>query len=306
MELTNDFPTNVLEFERKFSSEEACIGYLAQLRWPEGFRCPACGKKGWRLKSRPLFECRCGRQTSITAGTVFHGTRKPLTLWFRVMFLMVAQRPGLSAKNLMTLMGIGSYETAWTWLHKLRRAMKRPDRPKLEGDVETDESFVGGPTDGVGRGTFNPMVVAAVEREGRRIGRVRLEIVGDASADKLNAFVETHIMKGSRVRTDGWSGYKGLRKLGFDHQPQVQGTPERAAKILPAVHRVFSLLKRWLLGTHHGAVHEKHLAAYLEEFTFRFNRRTSSHRGKLFHRLAEQAVKTRAVTYKELAIEAPE
>lgn len=301
MELPNDFPTNQLEFEKTFATEEACLAYLAKLRWPDGFRCPSCGRGGWRLKGRPLFECACGRQTSLTAGTIFHGTRKPITLWFRAMFLMVAQRSGLSAKNLMTLMGFGSYETAWTWLHKLRRAMRRPDRTPLEGDVEVDETFVGGPNGNGGRSTANPIVVAAAEREGKRIGRIRLEMVSAASGEQLGAFVQIHVAAGSRVRTDGWQGYSGLRQRGFDHRPRTQGARENAVKILPAVHRAFSLLKRWLLGTHQGAVHEKHLPVYLDEFTFRFNRRRSSHRGKLFHRLAEQAVRRRAVTYAELA-----
>ena len=301
MNIPNDFPTNQLEFEKKFGTEDACVAYLAKLRWPDGFRCPVCAEPGWKLNCRPLFECRRGHQTSITAGTIFHATRKPITLWFRAMFMMVAQRPGLSAKNLMTLMGFGSYETAWTWLHKLRRAMKRPDRSLLGGEVEVDETYVGGPTEGCGRGSANPMVVAAAEREGKRIGRIRLEMVADGSAEQLGAFVKGQVVAGTRVRTDGWNGYCDLKNLGFDHRPRVQGAPENAVKILPAVHRAFSLLKRWLLGTHQGAVHEKHLQAYLDEFTFRFNRRTSSHRGKLFHRLAGQVVRRRALTYRELA-----
>jgi transposase-like protein len=334
MEIPEDFPKTALEFEERFATEEACRTYLEKVRWPEGFICPACsGREGWRLEKREMMECAsCHRQTSLTAGTVFHGTRKPLRLWFRAMFLMTAQKLGLSAKNFQRLMGLTSYQTAWTWLHKLRRAMVRKGRPKLVGRVEVDESFVGGVVEGVhGRGNPNPLVVAAVERldlpgqsekqatpskrerdrragksskalrRKARLGRVRMEVVEDASQPSLFTFVVHNVEIGTEVLTDGLASYNELRDGGFNHRPIVIGdNPKQASTHLPGIHRVFSLLKRWLLGTHQGAVSDKHLPTYLQEFTFRFNRRLSSTPAKLFHRLLEQAAITVATTYREL------
>lgn len=309
MELPDDFPTNLLEFDQKFADEDACRAYLLKLRWPDGFCCPACrGRRGWQLARGNLFECAsCSRQTSLTAGTVLHGTRKPLRWWFKAMCLVVSQKLGLSAKNFMRLMGIASYETAWRTLHKLRRAMVREGRPQLEGKVEVDESIIGGVVEGAcGRGSPNPVVVAAVERlDGggtpkARLGRVRLKVVEDASAPSLFTFVRENVRPGTIVLTDGWPGYNELRDVGFQHLPHAQRTPKNAAKFLPGVHRVFSLAKRWLLGTHQGSVAPKHLQWYLDEYTFRFNRRRSSHPFKLFHRLAQQVVITPPTTYREI------
>jgi transposase-like protein len=316
MSIAEDFPSTLPEFEERFGTEEQCRSFLERLRWPNGFVCPACGgRAAWRRKTRAVFQCPCGRQTSLTAGTVFAGTRKPLRLWFKAMFLMTAQKSGLSAKTLQRLMGFGHYGTAWCWLHKLRKAMVRPDRPKLrgkvEGRVEEDESFVGGVVEGAkGRGTSKALVVAAVERvDGTgaprpALGRLRLSVIDDASAATLTKFTRENIEQGSTVLTDGWPSYAGLPKLGFDHQPHVIGNPKNASKVLPGVHRVFSLLKRWLLGTHQGAVSREHLQAYLDEFVFRFNRRRSSHPGKLFHRLAEIAVVTAPLPYTAIVAKA--
>lgn len=307
MELPENFPTTALAFEKYFATEEQCEAYLFGLRWPEGFRCPRCkGEKAWALRSRPgLIECACGRQTSLRAGTVFEGSRKPLTLWFRAMFLMVGQKSGLSAKNFMRLMGIASYQTAWTWLHKLRKAMVLPGRTKLSGEVEMDETYVstGEESSGKrGRGTSKTMVVAAVELEakGKAMGRVRMEVIEGASAEELGTFAKTNVEPGTTVRSDGLKEYGQLQTDGFRHRPTVVGKPENASKVLPNVHRVFALLKRWLLGTHQGAAQTKHIPAYLNEFSFRFNRRRSSHPVKLFHRLAQQAVLTPAITYAAL------
>jgi transposase-like protein len=303
MLIAEDFPSTLPEFEEKFGTEEQCRALVTKLRWPEGFVCPACqGRAGYRRSTRDVFQCPCGHQTSLTAGTVFQGTRK--RLWFKAMFLMTAQKSGLSAKTLQRLMGFGSYQTAWSWLHKLRKAMVRPGRPKLTNRVEVDEAFVGGVVEGArGRGNPNPLVVAAVERvDGTgaprpALGRLRLAVVEDASAASLIGFTKKNVEGGDAVLTDGWPSYAGLSTAGFHHQPTVIGDPKNASKLLPGVHRVFSLLKRWLLGTHQGAVLPKHLQAYLDEFVFRFNRRKSSHPGKLFHRLAEIAVRTEPFPY---------
>ena len=309
MELPYDFPTTELDFEQTFADEDACRRYLMRLRWPEGFTCPKCETaKGWAVAGRDLVECAsCSRQTSLTAGTVLHGTRKPLKLWFRAMFLMVSQKVGVSAKNFQRMMGLKSYGTAWTWLHKLRRAMVRSDRPKLSGLVEVDEAFIGGVAQGrVARGSLNPIVVVAVEREEKRLGRVRMQVVDDQSQATLGEFVEENVEPGSTTRTDGWPGYGQLKALGYKHRATVRHEPKNASKNLPAVHRVIALVKRWLLGVHQGAVRPHHLQEYLDEYTFRFNRRRSSHPIKLFHRLAQQLVVTPPSSYAVIAGHRPQ
>ncbi len=272
-----DFPRTLREFQRRFADEEPCRRYLAASRWPDGFRCPRCGgTAAWELPGRLLWRCReCGRDTSVTAGTVLHRTRTPLTHWFWAAYLVTTHKPGLSALQLQGQLGIGRYETAWVMLHKLRRAMVRPDREPLHEAVEVDEAYIGGPEAGLRGGRQleeKALVVAAVEIRGRASGRVRLQVVGDASAESLCGFVKATVEPGAIVLTDGWQGYAPLKTMGYRHRPRPQGTPERAATLFPRVHRVFGNLQTWLRGTHHGVGH-KHLQAYLNEFAFRFNRR---------------------------------
>jgi transposase-like protein len=300
-----DFPRNLGEFERRFASEEACRLYLAQLRWPDGFRCPRCrGQKAWPARSGRLWHCAaCGHQSSVTAGTIFQDTRTPLTTWFRAMWWVTNQKTGVSALGLQRLLGLGSYKTAWAWLHKLRRGMVRPGRDPLAGSVEVDETYVGGVHPGRrGRQTdTKALVVIAVEVDGRRLGRIRLRRIPDASAESLIAFVQDVVEPGSRVHTDGWLGYAPLRRHGYKHQVTfLQGQASTPSQLMPHVHQVVSLLKRWLLGTHHGAATHEHLDYYLDEFTFRFNRRRSNSRGKLFYRLAQQAVAVEPAPYESL------
>ncbi len=298
-----NYPETLMEFESRFTSEEACEAYLIQVRWPEGFVCPVCaGRKAWRT-GRLLFHCAaCGRQISVTAGTIFQGTRKPLVMWFRAMWWVTSQKNGASAKGLQQSLGLGSYETAWTWLHKLRRAMIRPDRDQLNGLVEVDETYVGGPEESMGRGAVTKtLVVIAVEKHGRAFGRTRMAVIPDASSDALCGFIRSCVAPGSTVRTDGWPSYLSLKGDGYVHDRVIQqNNPQPPSELLPGVHLVASLLKRWLLGTHQGAVSRAHLPYYLDEFTFRFNRRTSRSRGKLFYRLMEQAVAQTATPYKAL------
>ncbi len=306
-----DYPRTIEEFERRFSTEESCRDYLVRLRWPDGFRCPQCkGTKAVVVRSILFQCCGCRRQTSATAGTIFQDTRKPLVMWFRAMWYVTSQKNGASALGLQRVLGLGSYETAWTWLHKLRRAMVRPDRDRLTGWIEVDETFIGGLAEGAVGGrqkTNKALVVIAAQADGPAIGRVRMRMIADASADSLHPFVIECIELGSTLHTDGWPGYVGLEKKGFERDVSTtRGRRKEAAKLLPRVHRVASLLKRWLLGTHQGAVAPWQLPYYLDEFTFRFNRRTSKSRGKLFFRLMQQAVNTPPATYEAVIKVSPQ
>ena len=297
-----DYPRTILEFEQLFATEEACRGYLFQLRWPEGFCCPRCGhRQAWATK-RGLYRCRhCDYQVSVTAGTIFQDTRKPLRLWFRAIWHVTSQKIGVSALGLQRVLGLPRYETTWTWLQKLRVAMVRPGRDRLSGIIEVDETYIGGEKPGKrGRGAGGKalVMVAAQENEGH-IGRIRLCRVPDASAESLSQAVQDTVEPGSMVRTDGWGGYGQLRSLGYVHAV-VRETGEVGENLLPLAHRAASLLKRWLLGTHQGAVRASHLDYYLDEFTFRFNRRTSGSRGKLFYRLVQQAVQVQPVKGNDL------
>ena len=296
-----DYPRTLAEFEARFSSEQECREYLFLIRWPEGFRCPRCGgAKAWPLRS-VLWRCAgCGYEVSVTAGTIFQDTHTPLPIWFRAMWWVTTQKNGVSALSLQRVLGLGSYQTAWAWLHKLRRAMVRPGRDRLAGTVEVDETYLGGAERGVrGRQTEKKaLIVVAAQEDGRGIGRIRMRRVPDASAKSLMPFVRDSIEPGSLVHTDAWLGYEPLKTNGYRHRITfLRGQAKSPSELLPRVHRVISLLKRWLLGTHHGAVSYEHLEYYLDEFTFRFNRRTSRSRGKLFFRLVQQAVAVEPATY---------
>jgi transposase-like protein len=299
-----DYPRTIQEFEERFSTEESCRAYLVSLRWPNGFRCPHCqGSKAVMVRGTLFQCCLCRRQTSATAGTIFQDTRKPLVMWFRAMWYVTSQNNGASALGLPHVLGMGSYETAWTWLHKLRRAMVRPDRDRLTGWIEVDETMIGGLEEGVaGRQTESKaLVVIAAEADGPGMGRIRMRVIEDASAASLHPFIQDCVEPGSTLPTDGWQGYSGLDKKGYPREITVlRGRRKEASTLMPLVHRVAGLLKRWLLGTHQGAVAPQHLPYYLDEYTFRFNRRKSKSRGKLFFRLMQQAASTSPKTYDTL------
>jgi transposase-like protein len=292
-----DYPKNLEELESRFNTEQACRDYLFSLRWPDGYRCPRCGyTKAWTTKDN-LFRCSsCEYKCSITSGTIFEGTRKSLTLWFRAIWWVTSQKNGASAKNIQRIFEFGSYKTAWVWLHKLRRAMIRPGRDRLSGVVEVDETYIGGKKPGKrGRGAEGKsLVVVAVEDKGdNKIGRIRLSIIPDASSDSLTSFIKECVENKSTIRTDEWRGYSSLAAPIYSHEV-VKSVD------LKIVHIIISLLKRWLLGTHQGAVSHEHLSYYLDEFVFRFNRRTSNHRGKLFYRLLQNAMEIEPTKYKEM------
>jgi transposase-like protein len=297
------------EFQAWFRTDADCLDYLEWLRWPAGFVCPSCGHAGgWRLGDG-RFECvRCQARTSTTAGTIFDRTRTPLTVWFTACWLFATGKDGVSALSLQRALEIGSYQTAWAMLHRLRSAVVRPGRERLAGTVEVDETFIGGEEPGLrgGRARGKKVLVGiAVEvREPRGLGRCRMAVLADGSASSLLPFVTGHVEPGARVITDAWQGYRGLEKLDYTHdrrsQRAARARGEDPAELLPAVHRVASLAKRWLLGTHHGSVDDAHLAGYLNEFVFRFNRRRSRSRGLLFYRVLELAIGHDPVRYRDL------
>jgi len=291
------------KFERRFATEGACRAYLARLRWPTGFCCPQCTTSGSWTTTRCLLMCRrCGYQASVTAGTIFHRTRLPLQNWFKALWWMTDQKHRLSALGLQRLLGFGSYRTAWLWLQKLRRALVLPDWDRLGGQVEIDEIHMGRVEAGSRQYLASKALVAiAAQFDGKGIGRIRLRRIPNASPSQIVAFVKHVVEPGSIVITDGWKAYAGLKQEGFKHRPQlINAGSKPASALLPRVHRVAALLKRWLSGTHQGALSREQLDSYLDEFTSRFNRRTSRDRWKLFYKLVAQAVTVEPAPYSRL------
>ncbi len=299
--MTSRFPESLPDFQRLFPDEEHCSVYLEEMRWPDGFACPYCGWSGepYRIATRPgVLQCRsCRRQTNLTSGTVMERSHTPLSTWFWGAYLVASLTPGISAVQFQRQLGLSRYETAFQMLHKLRAGMVRPDRHRIgtEWPVEIDETYVGGKTRGEGRGVHNQsIVVGAVEvrtseeedapkrwahtysrpKKGKiYAGRLRLREIPNRGKRALEKFVTENVEPGAHVTTDGWQGYEGLPPLGYKlHQVIMDGDPEQAEKWLPMIHILFGNLKAWLLGIHHG-VSSQHLQAYLNEFTFRFNRR---------------------------------
>lgn len=310
-----DYPKTWNQFLDWFGSEDACREYLERLRWPQGFCCTRCGviSEPFRL-SRGRLMCReCRYQASVTAGTVFERTRTPLRSWFAAIWYITNQKNGVSALGLQRVLGLGSYQTAWSMLHKLRRAMVRPDRAPLGGLVEVDEMFFGGgPRRGTRKGQqraaqirdprLDAIVGIAIEIHEKGFGRVRLRRLQDKSENSMLPFICDEIAVGTTLRTDGSAAYRSVEELGYKRHKIVHLGSDKPAHItMPGIHRVASLLRRWLLGTLQGAVQSHQLDYYLDEFTFRFNRRSSQSRGLLFYRLLEQAVVTKPTLYREIA-----
>lgn len=309
-----DYPRNWNEFLDWFGSEESCLAYLERLRWPQGFVCPICGVAGDPYRSsRARLMCRnCSHQSTVTAGTIFDKTRTPLRVWLAGAWYLTNQKHGVSALGLQRVLGLGGYETAWTMLHRFRRAMVRPEREQLKGVVEVDETYLAisdrdapVPKEEISRRksrTHKVLVVLAVELlQPKGFGRIRLRRIDNDSTEQVVPFVQANVELGSTIKTDGSASYRDLKELGYDHQRVVMlGSATEAHVSMAGVHRVAALIKRWILGTHHGSVQPAHLDAYLDEFVFRFNRRTSASRGMLFYRLLQQAVATDPVTYEDV------
>jgi transposase-like protein len=300
-----DYPRNWHELLEWFPDEGSCLRYMERLRWGAGFTCRFCGAVdgGWWQMADGLRRCAaCRAETSVTAGTILAGTRTPLVSWFAAVWYVVNQKQGVSALGLQRVLGLGSYQTAWAWLHKLRRAMVLAGRELLSGTVEVDESYFGARRPGAaGRGvTGKPIVAIAVEDRGEASGRVRMRPIPDVTKATLTDFVLDHVARGAEVHTDGWQGYFDIGRHRQHVVTNVSASGDPAHVVLPHVHRVASLAQRWILGTHQGAISHEQLDYYLDEFTFRFNRRRSRHRGLLFYRLLEGAVATDPHPYKVL------
>jgi transposase-like protein len=312
VEAGRHYPRSTGEFQAWFRTDADCLDYLEWLRWPQGFVCSRCGHAGGWPVADGRYKCAgCGARTSVTAGTLFDRRRTPLTVWFTACWLFAAQKGGVSALSLQRALEIGSYQTAWAMLHRLRSVLVRPGRDRLTGTVEVDETFIGGEEPGLRGGRAKgkkALVGVAVEvKQPRGYGRCRMAVLPDASAASLHGFVTDNVEPGATVITDGRSGYPGIDQLGYTHQRRNQSAARRAGEdpgeLLPGVHRVASLAKRWLLGTHQGSVDNDHLPSYLNEFVFRFNRRTSDSRGLVFYRVLELAVVHHPVRYRDLVVD---
>ena len=281
------------EFMDQFSTDIACRAYIAKVRWGDTPSCLHCrGTELWAVR-RGVLQCRaCRRDISITAGTVFGDSRIPLRLWFQALWLVVSQKNGVSALGLAHALGIKRPMTGWYLLKRIRAAMVRAGRERLSGTVEIDEVFLGGVRPGKrGRGaTGKVLILVAVEDKGKAgLGRIRISIISDAKAPTLLTAIKAMVEPCSTIRTDRHASYPSITKHGYRHIA-IDRESAVGEDPTPLVHRIASLLKRWLLGTHHGGVRQSHIAAYLEEFVFRFNRRTSRSRGKLFFRLVQNMV----------------
>ncbi len=296
-DLWRDFPKTAMEFEERFATEEDCRAYWIEARWGGGPACARCkSTRVWSERGGVLFECaKCGHQTSLTSGTVLEKTRKPLKVWFRAVFEISARKNGISAKELQRIMGFGSYKTAWAWLHKLRASMVRSDREPLAQVVQIDETFVGGKRGG------KSIVLVATETD----GRVRLAHAENNDAATLKRFADANVAADAAVVTDGLASYNP-RSLGErPHDMRVQTASERRDRdALQGAHWTVSLLKRWLLGTHAGAVKPKHLQSYLDEFAFRYNRRKTKGVGRIAARTIQHLVAQPAMTMHQLIHEA--
>lgn len=275
------YPRSILDFQDRFADEGACWEYVVGCRWPQGFSCARCGGGTyWQLVERRLLECRsCGHQTSVTAGTLMHKTRLPLRVWLWAAYLVATSTPGISARQLQRQLGLTRYDTAWTLLHKLRVGMVNSERSKLTGGVEVDEFEIGGVEHGrkSGRLTASKAVhcIVACEIRGQGSGRIRMEVIPDASGPTLSDFVTRNVEVGSTLHTDAWQGYAPLRKMGYQWAPRSQRKAKRegdTTPVMPRAHRAISNLKSWILGTHRG-ISRDHAQTYLDEFVFRYNRR---------------------------------
>ena len=301
--IMEEFPKSEIEFDQRFMNESACYDYLYKMKWPGGFKCFQCGHGYYWISTKNIYICKCcKRQYSLTAGTIMDSSKKPITYWFKAMWWFTTRKSGVNAVNLKDLLGLGSYNTAWLWLQKLRRCTIRSERAKLSGNVEIDEFFIGGQKSGKrGRGSEGKTaVIAAVEKKGRKLGRIRLDVIPDCSGNSLKSFINDHIKPGSHITTDGWKGYQVIDQEAFVHHQVIQTKAFDKDSVLPGVHLIASLFKRMIRGTHQGRFEPKYLQRYLDEYVFRFNRRTSKSVGKKFMRIVQQVANSTKITYQNV------
>ena len=300
------YPKNVFDLEDKLRTDEQCLEYLFKLRWPAGYKCLKCESTFYWKKSRGRFECKtCHYESSVLVGTIFEGSNLKLRIWFRAIWCLVSEKNGTSALSLQRTLGLGSYRTAWQMLHKLRDAMVRVDRSKLTGDVEFDEFYLGGKSQGANRSDpeNKHLLTIAVEVNGRGSGRIRIEHLEHINTEAVVKSVCSLVEPGSLIITDGFGGYNHVKSHGYLHRSYNQ-TKEKnkdfnANSRLPRAHRAISLLKRWYYGTLQGKMSKKYSKSYIEEFVFRFNRRTSKARGLLFLRVLENGILLEPKTYQD-------
>jgi len=294
-----DYPSNQLEFEDRFNSESACEDFFFRIRWPDGFACSRCNCKEYWKQSRNRMVCSgCQYQSSLTSGTLFHGTHLSLRIWFQAIWWIVNQKTGVSAAGLQKSLGLGSYRTAWVVLHKIREAMVFHNRSPLQGNIEIDEAWVGGAKKAKRhKKQGHPIVIAAVEVKEAQLGRLRMAHIQAKSTEHVYPFIQANVAQGSHIYTDGNPLYRKLSDNGYSLTQTVAYQLSEDEEILPHIHLVISLLKNWLKGTHQGRISDKHLQAYLDEFVFRFNRRTSHSRGLLFRRVLEGGIQSAATDY---------
>lgn len=284
-----EYPKNYRELVQHFSTEEVCFDYIASIRWADGFICPNCGnKKFWRSGQNQRICTSCKTKTSVLAGTLLQDTKLPLNLWFQMVWWFVGPKNGASALALMQNFGMGSYETAWRLLTKLRSCTVLPLREQLAGEVEVDEAFLGGKN-------RKEVIAVAAERRGRGTGRIRLKHISSRKKSNIQGFITETISPGSTIISDRHKSYVTIINKGYTHHPQTkpyfwEEVDSNDDRLLPRVHRAISLLKRWHNGTYQGRIDVQTLQSYLNEFVFRFNRRTSKSRGLLFHRMMEAAI----------------
>jgi transposase-like protein len=293
---------SLLEFQKRFGTEKACQKHLFRLRWPEGFRCPRCEhREAYFHRNRHLFHCKaCGYQTSLTAGTIFHKTRTPLTKWFWMIWLMGRQKSGISMLSLQRMLDIPSYKTVWIMGHKIRKALGDRDAfYKLAGLIEMDDTYFGAPKPGKrGRGAHGKAkVVVAVETPGDKPRFAAMRMVPRVSAPEIQVLVEERLVAEVVVRTDGWQGYSVLDRPPRRHEWLVPGSGPEAVRVLPWVHTLIANVKGNIRGVHHG-VSQKHLPRYLAEFCYRFNRRFWE--PQLFNRMLHACLITSTITFSEL------
>jgi transposase-like protein len=294
-------PENQKVFERMFSDEHKCLDYLFVIKYPNGFICEKCEGNEYWLISKHIRCKNCKSEISITSGTIFQSANLKIQDIFRIIWWIILQKNGVSARSLERVLGI-SYKSVWYWLHRIRKIMILPGREKLSGKVEVDEIFIGGKSKGKrGRGsTGKSLVATAVEIIGKGTGRTRFAIIQDASRKSLNLFIKQNVNQGSTIITDAWKGYVDITKMKYNHIIENQSIDHDEGSTLPHVHRIASLLKRWLLGTHQSYVNKGYLEYYLDEFVFRYNRRKASSRGKLFYTLIYQAMNHEPILYEKI------